>query len=395
MSSILTFNAGSSSLKIGVFDTKKSLAALASASIEGIGQKTQTFMSTQLSDVSTSSSNVSCTNHTEAASYALQWLKNIDLIPLDVSAVGHRIVHGGALYHSAQLVSQQMLDDIRPLAEIDPEHMPASLATIEKIQESLPNVPHVVCFDTAFYRDLPKVASRLPLPRKYHDLGLRRYGFHGLSYKYLLQEFRSNEGVDAANGRIIFAHLGSGASLCATKHGSPVDTTMGFSPAGGIPMSTRSGDIDPSVAWFLHRTAGQSPSQIQKTLSQESGLLGVSGSTSDMRTLLELQQTDQRASEAVELFCYSVAKSIGSLSVTIGGLDSLVFSGGIGERSAEIRQRVCSNLKYLGVVLDDDRNANSERLISRLGSPAGVHVIPTNESQMIARETELIVKGRN
>lgn len=395
MSYILTFNAGSSSLKLGLYQSTDDLQLVAQATVENIGHAPASFWSMVPSGEQTPAVSITARTHDEAMRYLEKWLHQYITSPQDILAVGHRIVHGGSLYYRATLISSRVLSDLNDLRDIDPDHMPAALESIAALQSSYPHAPHIACFDTAFYRDLPPVAQRLPLPRSLHDKGLRRYGFHGLSYGYLLHDFYTHEGSVAARGRIVMAHLGSGSSLCAIKNGKPVDTTMGFTPAGGIPMSTRSGDIDPGVMWYLHRTIGQSPEQFNTMVNTQSGLLGVSGKTADMRELLRLQGDNSHAAEAIELYCYSITKAIGALSASVGGLDSLIFSGGIGERSAEIRERICQNFDYLGIRLNPARNTANERLISEDGAPVGVHVIPTDESQMIASETYRVILGRN
>lgn len=394
MNYILTCNAGSSSLKVkayGVSGQKLTLAL--TMAVENIGQKTAQCYYAEHPKGGGKQFAIDVADHHAALKHIATNLQQRINATDTILAIGHRVVHGGQSYQKATIVSDRLLDDLGALQDLDPDHMPAALRCIEMLRESYPAATHVACFDTAFFTSLPPIAQRLPLPRKYHDLGLRRYGFHGLSYAYLLQDFAHIEGRTASHGRIIMAHLGSGASLCAVKDAKPIDTTMGFSPSGGIPMSTRSGDIDPGVVWFLHRKAGQSPQQFNTMANKESGLLGVSGDTGDMRVLLERQKTSPSAAQAVELFCYHTSKAIGALSATLGGLDSLIFSGGIGERSAEVRKRICANLEYLGIEIDVTRNSVSERLISRDGSPAGVHVIPTDESYMIANEVKHILQG--
>lgn len=390
---VLTFNAGSSSLKVSLFDTKKLTAPVATGTIENIGQGQAVFIQKQTKASAEQTHKIPATNHAEATAHIQKWLVTLMKDVREVSGIGHRIVHGGPHYFKPVIISQKVLDDLKALSDLDPDHMPAALASLEALENAFPLATHVACFDTAFFHELPTVAQRLPIPRKFHDLGARRYGFHGLSYEFLLRDFAKNEGEAAAHGRIIMAHMGSGVSLCAIKNKKPLETTMGFTPAGGIPMSTRSGDLDPGIVNFLHRSIGQSPSQFAHMANTESGLLGVSGRTAEMYYLLQHQKTDPHAAEAVELFSYHAAKAIGSLSAVLGGVDSLVFSGGIGERSAEVRQRICANLSYLGIELDSKRNEKNNRLISRDGSPAGVHIIPTNEALLIATQTIQTIQG--
>ena len=260
------------------------------------------------------------------------------------------------------------------------------------LRQAYPNIPQVACFDTAFFHDLPRVAQILSLPRKYESAGLRRYGFHGLSYSYLQSAFTSLAGTGAVNGRVIYAHLGSGASLAATLNGKPVDTTMSLTPASGIMMSSRSGDLDPGVFGFLERR-GVNTDQFTHMVNHESGLLGVSELSADMQTLLEHETDNVKAKEAVSLFVYQIKKSIAALSATIGGLDSLIFAGGIGEQSPIIRSRVCQGLDYLGIEIDETKNQGNSQLISSNNSRVGVHVIPTDEAQIICQQVLHCIKA--
>jgi acetate kinase len=279
-----------------------------------------------------------------------------------------------------------MLDDLRRIAPLDPEHLPGEIALIEAIQRDIPAIPQVACFDTAFHSTMPRVAQTIAIPRRYWDLGIRRYGFHGLSYAYLMEELGRIGGAAEAGGRVILAHLGSGASLAAVREGKCLETTMGFTPAAGVVMATRCGDIDPGVVAFLAHTKGMSPEQFHRMANQESGLLGVSETSADLRDLLAHQAADVRAAEAVDVFCYRIKTAIGALSAVLGGLDTLVFAGGVGENSPEVRRRACEGLEFLGIVLDDVRNASGEVLISTDSSRTRVRVIPTDEETMIARE---------
>ncbi len=310
-------------------------------------------------------------------------------------AIAHRLVQGGPKYIEPVKITDEVISDLEEYIIFDQEHLPLALKLIALCKQSFDQALQIACFDTAFFRDLPRLAQILPLPQKYQGVdALRRYGFHGLSYSYLQQAFRDAAGEDAVNGRVIYAHLGSGASLAATVKGQPVDTTMSFTPASGIIMSSRSGDLDPGLGWYLYQKDGVSPEQFNQMMSTESGLLGVSGLSADMKTLLDNESTNQRAAEAVALFCYHVARAIGSLSSATEGLDSLIFSGGIGEQSSIIRERVCSKLEFLGIKIDGLRNQNHQFLISADDSRVGVHVLPTDEAYVMASQAkELIQKG--
>jgi acetate kinase len=303
-----------------------------------------------------------------------------------IAAVGHRVVHGGGRYTEPVLVTPEVVDRLRRIALLDPEHLPGEVALIEAVQRSFPGVPQVACFDTAFHRGMPTAARIVPVPRKYWGLGVRRYGFHGLSYGYLMEELARVGGPAEAGGRIVLAHLGSGASMAAVRGGQCIDTTMGFTPASGLVMGTRCGDIDPGLVAFLAHVEGMTPERFHRMANHESGLLGVSETSADLRDLLARRGADVRAAEAVDLFCYRVKTGIGALCAALGGLDSLVFSGGIGENSPEVRRLACEGLGFLGVQIDEAGNEAGRPVISTTSSPVRVRVIRTDEEAMIARE---------
>jgi acetate kinase len=301
-----------------------------------------------------------------------------------LSAVGHRVVHGGMKYSKPQLITNEVIKDLHSFSSFDPEHMPEELLLTEAFQVRFPGLPQVACFDTAFHHDLPRVARVLPIPLRYEAQGIRRYGFHGLSYSFLMGELVRLAGVEAAGGRIILAHLGSGASLAAVRNGKSVDTSMSFTPAAGVPMSTRSGDLDPGLVWYLARTEKMNATQFNEMVNFQSGLLGMSETSSDMRDLLKREIRDVRAAEAVALFCYQVKKWIGAFAAALGGLDTLVFAGGIGENAAIVRSRICAGLGFLGIEIEQQRNATNEGVISAAGGRVVVRVIHTDEEWMIA-----------
>jgi acetate kinase len=300
-------------------------------------------------------------------------------------AVGHRVVHGGPNYHEPQRVTPELLEELRRLTPLDPEHLPAEISLMEALCRRFPQLPQIACFDTAFHHSLPRVARLLPIPHRYEAQGVRRYGFHGLSYEFLMGELIRTEGEIAARGRIILAHLGNGASLAAVRDGKPVDTSMGFTPAAGVPMGTRSGDLDPGLAGYLARTEGMDAKQFDELVYFKSGLLGVSETSSDMRDLLRREAEDPRAADAVALFCYQVRKWIGAFAAALGGLDMLVFAGGIGENAAAVRARICAGLGFLGIDLDQPRNEEHAAVISVDGARVTVRVMRTNEELVIAR----------
>jgi acetate kinase len=285
------------------------------------------------------------------------------------------------------LLTDEVLAELRRLAPLDPDHLPSEIAIAESLRSRRPDLRQVACFDTAFHRTMPRVARLVPIAREYQQRGVERYGFHGLSCAYLVEELARLAGEQVARGRVILAHLGSGSSLTALRDGRSVDTTMGFTPTSGIPMGTRSGDLDPGVALYLMRSEGLSVDALDELLNRRSGMLGVSGSSADLRDLLAVEATDPRAAEAVDLFCYRTRQAIGALAATLGGIDTLVFSGGIGENSVPIRARIAGRLGHLGIHVDGGRNERSESVISTDASDCTARVIRTDEESVIARET--------
>jgi len=299
-------------------------------------------------------------------------------------AVGHRVVHGGTFFPAATRIDDTVLAALQSLCPLAPLHQPHHLAAIRAIAAVLPSLPQVACFDTAFHHDEPPVAQRFALPRELHDAGVRRYGFHGLSYDYIASALRKRAPA-VARGRVVAAHLGAGASLCAMRDGKSIDTTMGFTALDGLPMGTRCGALDPGVILYLLRERGMDADRIEDLLYHRSGLLGVSALSSDMRELLASR--DPRAVEAVELFVYRIARDLGALVATLGGLDGLVFTAGIGEHAPEVRRRVCERSRWLGIVLDSEANARGDECISAPESRVAVFAIPTDEERTIVRQT--------
>jgi acetate kinase len=381
---ILTINAGSSSIKFAVFDADDLSRRLAWGAIERIGVSGAAFDYRTHGAGERAPRPISAPDHAAAAAVLLDALRErIDAGRL--IAAGHRIVHGGPRYSEAQRVTPALVQALRGLVALDPQHLPHEIALVETFGRTLPALRQVVCFDTAFHHDLPRVARLLPIPRRYTEQGVRRYGFHGLSYAYLVEELARLAGTAIAPGRIVLAHLGNGASLAAVRDGRPIDTSMGFTPAGGVMMSTRTGDIDPGIVSYLADTEGMDAGRFGRLANFESGLLGVSGTSSDMRDLLERAAHDERAAEAVELFCYQIRKCVGAFAAALGGIDTLVFTGGIGERAAPVRERVCEHLAFLGVILSPERNASDAAVISGDASAVTVRVMRTDEEQMIAK----------
>jgi acetate kinase len=324
----------------------------------------------------------------------IDWLEcQIDMKRL--RAVGHRVVHGGMMYSRPEPVTPRMLEELRRISPYDPEHMPSEISVIEAFSRRYPTLPQIACFDTAFHRGMPRVASLLPIPRRYEQLGLQRYGFHGLSYAFLMRELSRIGKPGEANGRVILAHLGNGASMTAVKDGKSIETTMGFTPASGMPMSRRSGDLDPGIVSYLARTEGMSADRFHRMVNTESGLLGVSETSSDMRDLLKADQNDLRAADAIALFCYQAKKWIGALAAALGGLDTLVFSAGVGERSPVIRARICAGLEFLGITLDPTHNERDAAVISKERSAVTVRVIRTDEEREIVESAVRLLGGHD
>ncbi len=309
-----------------------------------------------------------------------------------VKVVVHRIVNG-LKRTKPERITPELLAELNSFSSYEPEHLPEEIALIEILGKRYPNSLQVACFDTSFHTTMPEVAKRLAIPRRFSEKGLQRYGFHGLSYNYLMEELQRKKQTESASGRTILAHLGSGASLAAVKDGKSMDTSMGFTSSSGLPMSSRAGDLDPGVVFYLQHSEKLTLKEVIHLVNYESGLFGVSETSSDMRELLNRKDADQRAEEAIELFCYQVKKGIGSYAAVLGGLDTVVFSGGIGQNAPEIRGRICFGLQFFGIELDPAKNSGNEAIISAEHSRVTVHVINTNEELMMARLAYTFVKG--
>lgn len=382
---VLALNAGSSSIKFALFSAADIAHRRLHGKIDriGIAGTTLTAVAEGLSAAITKK--VPTGDFAASIEVLIDWLESRKAFAT-VIAVGHRVVHG--MQRSApERVTRAALEQLRAVIPYDPEHLPAEIQLMENLLRRFPELPQIACFDTAFHRTMPRVATLLPIPRRYDAMGVQRYGFHGLSYAYLMQKLAELGDPAAREGRVILAHLGSGASLAAVRDGASVDTTMGFTPGAGVPMSTRSGDIDPGLLSFFAQQEQMTTAQFQKMVTHESGLLGVSETSSDIRDLLEIEATDTRAAEAVALFCQEVRKRIGAFAAVLGGVDTLVFSAGIGENSPAIRERICANLGFLGIRLERAANEANAAVISAPGGRVTVRVIPTDEELMIAQIT--------
>jgi acetate kinase len=382
---ILTVNGGSSSIKFALFELGDSLERILEGGIERIGLPDARFHVKCSNQADSFSRPVKASDYAAAVAVLMDWIEEHSSSDA-LTAVGHRVVNGGPKYYKAQRITAEMIEYLRRLSPFDPDHMPEEILLTEAFHHRFPDLPQVACFDTAFHHDLPRVAQILPIPRRYEALGVRRYGFHGLSYAFLMEELARLADPAAKTGRVILAHLGNGASLAAVRDGKSVDTSMSFTPTSGIPMSTRSGDLDPGLVWYLARTEKMSAKQFNEMVNLQSGLLGISESSSDMRDLLDREPQDVRAAEAVALFCYQVKKWIGAFAAGLGGLDTLVFAGGIGENAPAVRERICDGLGFLGIQLEEKRNATNEGVISAAASRVAVRVIRTDEERMIAKK---------
>ena len=380
---VLTINGGSSSIKFALYEIVGSLMQLYYGELESIGTKNIKFGLTNTITNQKNIIDIKAVDHSAAASFLIGWFKTQDWF-VSVKAIGHRIVHG-MKHTEPEKITPELLDELRTISDYDPEHLPGEIRLIEIFQEHYPSLVQIACFDTAFHASMPSVAKSLSIPRKYQALGIQRYGFHGLSYSYIMEELQRLAGNESVHGRIILAHLGNGASIAAVKDGKCIDTSMGFTPTSGLLMGTRTGDLDPGIAVYLLQKEKLSTQQYNHLINHESGLLGVSETTSDMRELLKLKATDSRAEEAIELFCYQTKKWIGSYAAVLGGLDTLVFTGGIGEHTPEVRDRICRGLQFLRIELDESRNVKNETIISTEASKVFVRVLKTNEELMIAR----------
>ncbi|WP_292925904.1 acetate/propionate family kinase [Nitrosomonas sp.] len=380
---ILTINGGSSSIKFALYQIGEPLVRMLHGKIDRIGLPDTSLEFNDRIRNQRGISSFVASDPKSAANSLIDWFGRQHGFA-SIRAVGHRVVHG--MKHTEPVIAtQELLDELHRIVPFDPEHLPREIELIEAFRERRPKLPQVACFDTAFHHTMPRVAKLLPIPRRYDAQGFQRYGFHGLSYAYLMQELERLAGTQAANGRVILAHLGNGASLAAVRDGRSTDTTMGLTPAAGLMMSTRSGDIDPGLISFLARSERMTAEQFDRMINRESGLLGISETSSDMRDLLAREAEDVRAAEAVALFCYQTKKGIGAYAAALGGIDTLVFAGGIGENAPPVRLRICADLSFLGIELDELRNAENAQVISADTSRVVVRVIRTDEELMIAR----------
>jgi len=382
---ILCINVGSSSCKFSLYSVSSGAESIvAEGAADRIGSSGGTITIRDANGRSIAESDRDLARPQVAVDALFDEFERLKLPRLDV--VGHRIVHGGAHHVAPEIVTPALIADLKRLIAFAPLHMPGGIEGVEAVAARHPKLPQVACFDTAFHRGMPERAERFPLPRELWDAGVRRYGFHGISYEYIMQAL----GADVPT-RLIIAHLGNGASMAAVENGRPLDTTMGFTPAGGFMMGTRPGDLDPGVILYLLEQKGYDAAQLSRLVNLKSGLLGVSGLSSDVKTLLDARGSNANAAMAVEMFCYQIKKAIGALAAALGGLDMLVFTGGIGEHAAAVRAEACQGLAHLGLAIDPRRNDSNQDTISAADSRCRVRVIPTNENLMVARHAARLV----
>ena len=388
-SNVLTINGGSSSVRFAVYEAGETLRPRLDGKIDRIGLRgTNLVVNDPAGTPPRIPRRLPGADHRTAVAFLLDWLEAQPVFA-SVKAVGHRVVHG--MKHSEpERITPKLLSELRRITPYDPDHLPREIGLIEAFRKRHPKLPQVACFDTAFHRTMPRVARLLPIPRRYGAEGVERYGFHGLSYAYLMEELGRLD-PDGAKGRVILAHLGNGASLAAVCGGRSIDTSMGFTPTAGLVMSSRTGDLDPGVVYYLARTKRMTAARFQRMVNHESGLLGVSGTSADMRDLLAREGGDARATEAVALSCYQAKKWIGAFAAALGGLDTLVFAAGIGEHAPVVRERICDGLGFLGIELHAMRNAENAPVISPDDGRVTVRVIPTDENLMIARSVTRVL----
>jgi acetate kinase len=380
---ILAINGGSSSIKFALYHAGEPLVKTLLGRVDRIGLHGTNLTFNGPGRDGQGSPGIPLSDKKSATNFLLDWLEEQNGFS-SVRGVGHRLVHG--MNHTGpERITRELLEELLRIAPYDPDHMPAEIELIETFRQRYPELPQVACFDTAFHCTMPRVATLLPVPRRFDGKGIRRYGFHGLSYAYLFEELARVTNDKGALRRVILAHLGNGASLAAVRDGRSADTSMGFTPAGGLTMGSRPGDLDPGVAWYMLQSENLTPQEFNTLINHESGLLGISETSSDMRDLLAKEKNDVRAAEAVALFCYQAKKWIGAFAAALGGLDTLVFSGGIGENCPVIRSRICEGLQFLGIELEASRNGANEDVISAAAGRVAVRVIRTDEEQMIAR----------
>ena len=389
-SHILTINCGSSSIKFSLYVLGETERLVLEGELARIGLSQGFFQAKDQAGHQVTAQKLDLPDHGAAFKTLFAWLEGHE-IGSQLHGVGHRLVHGGPAHVKPQLLSSALIEDLKLLIPLAPDHLTDEIKGLEEVLRHFPALPQIVCFDTAFHRRMPEIAQRYALPKSLSTEGLRRYGFHGLSYEYVTRELVKVAGASAASGKLIIAHLGNGASMAAIAGGRSLDTTMGLTPAGGLVMSTRVGELDPGVIVYLLQEKGMTPAAVNNLINHQAGLLGLSGISGDMHDLLAQAGSQADAGLAEEIFCYQARKFVGALAASLSGLDTLIFTGGIGENSAIIRARICAPLRFLGIVLDKGLNEGNSPIISRIDSRVTVRVMKTNEELMIARHTRDLV----
>jgi acetate kinase len=389
---ILSINSGSSSIKFALFRNDKTLIRVLSGKIDRIGLQGSKMTFLDVDTNQEESFRLKSSTNLSAANFLIDKLENkVDFS--SIIGIGHRVVFG-MKHTEPELITHELLNELHRISSYDMDHLPAEIDLIETLLKRHPEIHQVACFDTAFHSSMPRMAKLLPIPRRFDSNGIQRYGFHGLSFAYLMGELTRIAGTKAANGRVIFAHLGNGASLAALHNGKSIDTSMGFTPASGMMMGTRPGDLDPGVAWYMMKSENLTPKQFNNLINHESGLLGISETSSDMRDLLDKESDDIRAAEAVALFCYQAKKWLGSFAAALGGLDTLVFAGGVGENCPVIRSRICNGLRFIGLEIDNENNIANAPVISIDKGKVTIRVIHTDEELMIAKTVYMILNHK-
>ena len=386
---LLTINGGSSSIKFALYKIGERLEKSFHGSVDRIGMPGTFLTYSNVTGKQKGSLHLQSSETRSAANFLIDWIeKRIDFSL--ISGIGHRVVFG-MKHKEPEQITTELLKELHRIIPYDTDHLPAEIELIEALRHRYPKMLQVACFDTSFHHTIPRVARIMAIPRRFDKIGIQRYGFHGLSYAYLIEELTRIAGEKAAQERVILAHLGNGASLAAVRAGKSIDTSMGFTPAGGLMMGTRPGDLDPGVAWYIMKSENLTPRQFNNLINHDSGLLGISETSSDMRDLFAKESDDFRAAEAVAVFCYQVKKWIGAFAAVLGGLDTLVFAGGIGENCPVIRSRICEGLGFLGIEIEENRNMANAPVISPNAGKVTVRVIHTDEEWMIAKTLNQVI----
>ena len=383
---ILVINGGSSSIKFALCEKNDELTVVFRGAIENIGQLKGVFWVSFIDGTGSFKKDIDALTIPKSVQLLCDWMRT-QVHAESLCGIGYRIVHGGMKYSAPTVIADELVDYLRSITLLDPDHVPQTVQLLELLRSQFPHIAHIACFDSAFHTDMPRVVKLLPIPRKFEAKGIQHYGFHGLSYASVLEQIEQVVGLEKSRGKLVFAHLGSGASLAAIVNGKSIDTSMCFTPASGVSMGTRSGDLDPGILSYIAQNERYDASQIHDMVNMQSGLLGMSETSANVHELLEIEASDPRAKEALAVFCYQVKKTIGAYAAAMGGIDMLVFTGGIGERAHQMRSRICENLEFLGIQLDETKNSTHEAVISVESSRVMVRIVGADEERMIAKQT--------